>query len=92
MKQEIEQEKMTEIKPSGENENLYQKVVLINTYRDRIKTAQMENRSILSDNVRYIQHDEGSKTMHNLDVKTLDYQQHKKLYHNLKGEESQMLD
>ena len=43
-------------------------------------------------NVRYIQHDEGSKTTHNLDVKTLDYCQHKKLYHSLKGEESQMLD
>ena len=89
MKQEIEQEKMTEMKLSRENEsNLYQKVVLNNVYKDEIKTAQMENWSILSDNVRYIQHDEGSKTTHDLDVQTLDYQQHKKLCHSLKGEES----
>ena len=52
----------------------------------------MENWFILSDNVRYIQHDDGSKTTHNLDVKTLDYWQHKKLYHSLKGKESQTLD
>ena len=91
MKQEIEQEKITEKKPSGENENLYQKVVLNNVYRDENKTVQMENWSILTDNVRYIQLDEGSKTIHNLDVKILDYCQHKKLYHSLKGEECQML-
>ena len=93
MKQEIEQEKMTEMKPSEENEaNPYQKVVLNNVHKDKIKTEQMENWSILSDNVKYIQHDEGSKTTHNLDVKTLAYRQHKKLYHSVKGEESQMLD
>ena len=63
---------MTEIKPTGENENLYQKVVLNNVYKEENKTAQMENWSILSDNVRYIQHDDRSKTTHDLDVKTLD--------------------
>ena len=83
---------MTEIRPNGENENLYQKVMLNNVYKDENKTAQMENWSILSDNVRYTQHDERSKTTHNLDMKTLDYQQHKRLYLNLKGEESQTID
>ena len=92
MKQEIEQGKITEIRPSGENENLYQKVALNNVYKEENKTVQMENWSILSDNGRYIQHDEGSKTTHNLDVKTLDYHQHKKLYHSLKGEECLTLD
>ena len=72
MKQEIEQEKMTEIKPSGENENLYQKVVLSNVYKEE-KTTWMENWSILSYNARYIQYDEGSKTTHDLDVNALDY-------------------
>ena len=63
MKQEIEEERVTEIKPSRENEsNLYQKVVLNNIYKDENKTVQMENWSILNDNVRYIQHNEGSKT------------------------------
>ena len=35
MKQEIEQGKITEIKPSGENENLYQEVVLNNAYKEK---------------------------------------------------------
>ena len=52
----------------------------------------MEKWSILSDNVRYVQHDERSKTTCNLDRKTLDYQQHKRLYLNLKGEESHTTD
>ena len=64
---------MTEMTPSGENEsNPYQKVLLNNVYKDEIKTAQMENWSILNDNVKYIRHDEGSKTTYDLDVKTLD--------------------
>ena len=48
--------------------------------------------SILSDNIRYIYHDERPKTTCRLDVKTLDYWQHKRLYLNLKGEESQTID
>ena len=43
MKQEMEQKKMAEIRPSEENENLYQKVVLNNVYTGENKTAQMEN-------------------------------------------------
>ena len=80
MKQEIEQKKVTEIKPNGKNENLYQKVVLNNVYKEENKTAHMENWSILSYNVWYVQHDESSKTTCNLDMKTLDYWQHKRLY------------
>ena len=41
--------------------------------KDEIKTAQMENWSVLSDNVKYIQHDEGSKTTHDLNIKIVDY-------------------
>ena len=52
----------------------------------------MENWSILSNNVRYVQHDEKSKTSHKLDINTLDYCQHKELYCKLKGEKSQMLE
>ena len=39
--------------------------------------TQMENWSILSDNVRYVQHDEKSKTAYKLDLNTLDYHQHR---------------
>ena len=50
----------------------------------------MENCSILSDNVRYIQPDE--KTQPKLDPNTLDYHQHKELYCKLKGEKSETLE
>ena len=42
MKQEIEQENLAEIKTNEENDNLYQKVVLNNVYRDENKTVLME--------------------------------------------------
>ena len=90
MKQEIEQEKMT--RSYRENENLYLKAMLNDVYTHENKMAYMENWSILSDNIRYVNHDEGPKTTCSLDVKTLDYQQHKKLYFNLKGEESHTID
>ena len=81
MRQEIQQEKLTEIETEKEDEmNPYQKVVLNNIYKDKIKTTQMEFWSFLSDNVKYVEHDE--KSVHSLDVETFDYRQHKELYHS----------
>ena len=74
MKQEVEQENLAETKKTDrENDNTYQKVVLNNVYQDENKTMQMEYWSILSDFVRYVHHDERSKTPHSLDINTLDY-------------------
>ena len=77
MKQEIEQKKLTET--DRENDNPYKKVILNKVYQDEDKMMQMENWSILSNNVRYIQHGEKSKTPQKLDINTLDYHQHKEL-------------
>ena len=91
MKQEIDQERLTETKTEKEDgTNPYIKVVLKNVYKEEIKTMQMEFWSIVSDSVKYIKHDE--KSVHNLDTETLDYRQHRKLYHSLKAEEKQMID
>ena len=84
MKNEIEQDL------DREDDNPYKRVILNKVYTDEDKTPHMENWSILSDNVRYVQHDE--KTPHKLDLNTLDYQLHKELYCQLKGEESEILD
>ena len=73
-------------------DNPYKKVILNKVYWDEDKMMQMENWSILSDNVRYVQHDERSKTSHKLDKNTLHYHQHKELYCKLKGEKSNTLD
>ena len=90
MKQEIEQDKSAET--DKENDNPYKKVILNKVYWDKDKMTQMENWSILSDNVRYVQHDERSKTPHKLDMNTSDYHRHKELYYKLKGEKSHTLD
>ena len=90
MKQEINQEKLTETK-TEEEVNPYKRVILNNVYKDQIRTAQMEFWSILSDNVKYVRH-EKEKTVNNSDVDNLDYRKHKKLYGSLKAEEKQTLD
>ena len=92
MKQEIEQEKMTGTGSSREDKNLCQRVMLNDVYKQENEMAHTENWSILSDNIRYVNHDEGSKTTCKLDVETLNYWKHKRLYLNLKGEESQTID
>ena len=78
--------------PGSKQMNPYQKIVLNKVYKDETDTVKIENWSILSDNVKYVQHDRESKTVHGLDVETLDYRHHKKLYNKLKGEERQTLD
>ena len=50
----------------------------------------MRNWSIFNDNVRYVQHEQ--KTPPKLDIDTLDYRHHKKLYFKLKEEERETLD
>ena len=50
----------------------------------------MELWLILRDNVKYIEHDE--KSVHSLDIETLDYTQHNHLYHKLKAQEKQITD
>ena len=55
----MEQEEVTEI--DREDDNPYKIVILNKAYREEDKTTQMENWSILSNNVRYVQHDENQK-------------------------------
>ena len=89
-RQEIDQEKLTEIKTGEKDEiNPYQKVVLNNVNKDEIKTMQIEFWPILSEYVKYIEYDD--KSAHSLDIETLDYRQHRQLYHRLKAEEKQMI-
>ena len=59
MKQEIEQEEIIGTGSNRENENFYQRVMLNDVYKQENKMVHMENLSILSDNIRYVNHDEG---------------------------------
>ena len=60
-----------EIEPEidREDNNPYKRVILNKVYKEEDKTPQMENLSIFSDNVRYVQHDK--KTPHKVDLNTL---------------------
>ena len=49
----------------------YKRGILNKVYKDEDKALQMENWSIFTDRIKYVQHDE--KTSHRLDLNTLDY-------------------
>ena len=72
-----------------QEDNPYKKVVLNKVFKEEDKSLEMRNWSILSDNVRYIQHDQA--TSQNLNIDTLDYRDHKELYFKLKEKKGETL-
>ena len=70
--------------------NPYKRVMLNNVYKVPEKCSEMNNWSIFSDNIRYVQDDK--MTTQNLGLDTLDYRKHKDLYFQLKDEERETLD
>ena len=72
-----------------QDDNPYKKVVLNKVFKEEDKSLEKRNWSVLSDNVRYIQHDQA--TPQNLNIDTLDYRDHKDLYHKLREEKRETL-
>ena len=58
------------------------KVILNKVFRQEDKSPEMRNRSIFSNNVKYVQQEQ--KTPSELDIDTLDYRHHKELHFKLK--------
>ena len=73
-----------------QDDNPYKKVVLKKVFKEEDKSPEMRNWSIFSDNVRYMQHDQTTPQYLNID--TLDYRDHKDLYHKLREEKRETLD
>ena len=73
-----------------QDDNPYKKVVLNKVFKEEDKSPEMRNWSIISDNVRYVKHDQA--TPQNLNIDTLDYRDHKDLYHKLREEKRETLD
>ena len=71
-----------------ELDNTYQKAILAKVNRKKDPT-QIEEWSILSDLVKYIMHNE-SEAFHKLNIDSLNFQQNKDLYKELK--EKELLD
>ena len=73
---------MTEL---TEDENTYQKGIVAHINQNKT-TKPMESWSILSDHVKYVQHDE-SDILHNVNFDSLNYSVHEDIYKELKEQE-----
>ena len=63
-------------------------MVLNKVYMEDVKTVQIEQWSSLSDMVKYVQHDQNLKDLHKLDIKAIEYKNHRRLYEKLTREEN----
>ena len=70
--------------------NLYEKVLIgdINTIQNKL---QMEQWSILSDNIVYVR-SEGNDVMNGIDIKMVDYRDHRRMYRRMGKEEAEGLN
>ena len=73
-----------------EDVNLYEKVLIgdINTVKNKL---QMEHWSILSDNIVY-DRSEGNDVMNGIDIKMVDYRDHRRVYRRMGKEEGERLN
>ena len=69
---------------------MYEKVLIsdMNTIKNKL---QMEQWSILSDNIVYIR-SEGNDIMNGIDIKMVDYRDHRRMYRRMGKEEGERLN
>ena len=93
IKQEIEDDRLDKDNTDSEEEvNPYQSTILDEFDRDNIIASQMEQWSILSNIVNYVQYDRNPRGFYNLDIKAMDQKSHKKIYDRLKEEDRQAIE
>ena len=88
-KQEMDQD-VDRIDDTNGEINPYHEVIINKAEGDNTILLQMEQWSILSNMINYLQYDGHPKNVYNLDIKTIDKKSHKKIYN--KEEERQVLD
>ena len=71
--------------------NPYEKALLSNRNSDRKVNSQIEQWSILSDNVVYVK-SEDKDIMSGIDIKPIDYQKHKRMYRKMNKEGGEEID
>ena len=72
------------------NVNQYEKALLSDRYRRR-SNAQMDQWSILSDNIVYVR-PKDSDIMSGIDIKSIDYREHKRMYRKMNKEGGERID
>ena len=80
MKHEIEQDKLSE--DIDDEVNPHHNIIINNKDKDETKTSQIEQWSILSNIVNYVQYDRNPKDFCELGIKGLDQKNHKKCITN----------
>ena len=73
-----------------EDDNPYKRVILNKVYKQENQNPQVENWSIFTDQMKYIQHDK--KSEFRFTIKPLNYQQHDDLYNQLNEEQGSSLN
>ena len=71
--------------------NLYEKVLVSDINTMNKNKLQMEQWSILSDNIIYVR-SVGNDTMNGIDIKTVDYQDHRRMYRRMGKEEGERMN
>ena len=93
IKQEIEEHKLSKNKIDDDEEvNPYHNIIMNNIEWENIITPQMEQWSILSNVVNYVQHNRDPKDFYDLEVNTIDQKNNRKIYDRLKEEARQVLE
>ena len=82
IKQEIEADKLDSNNIDEDEVNPYHEIITNKAEKKNIITSQMDQWSIISNAVNYVQYDRiGSlKTFYDLDIKNIDKKSHKKIY------------
>ena len=80
IKQEIEEDKLGRNNIDDDKVNPYNEIITNNIEKENIITSQMEQWSILSNIVNYVQYDRHHRNFYDLDVKTIDQKSHRKIY------------
>ena len=71
--------------------NLYEKALLSDRNLKKKVNSQIEKWSILSDNIAYVK-SEDRNIMNGIDIKPIDYQEHKRMYRKMNKEGGERID
>ena len=83
VKQEIE-DKLGKDNIDDDKVNPHHNIIINNIDKENLITKQMEQWSILSNVVNYVQYDRNPGNFYDLDIKTIDQKSHRKIYDRLK--------
>ena len=90
IRQEIEEEKLGRNNIDDDKVNQYHEIITNNIDKENIITSQMEQWSILSNVVNYVQYDRHPRIFNDLDIKTIDQKSHKKTHDRFMEDDRQI--